>query len=217
MKASSVILIGCGAQAKYALDIFGLTGRTVSRLLDPMGAKVGMRIGNHTIESAGTFLDSLKSHGKGDSGDDGLVCLSDNRSKAIYFREMENYFNITDAIHPDCTISATARLSAGVIVNARAVIQHFASIGKGCMIHAGVVVEHDTTVGDFVNMAPGVILAGGVGVGEGTTIYSGAVVTPNVIIGKYSIIGAGSTVLHDIPDHVVAHGAPAKPIRDLPR
>jgi len=210
-----VILIGCGAQAKYALDIFSRTGQTVSHLFDPIGEKIGQRLCNITIKSAKAFQTHLLSaEGKYDDSV-ALICLRDNKLKAKYFKRIENRIKITDAIHPDCIISETAGLGCGIIVNAGAVIQPLSSIGNGCMIHAGVVVEHDNMIGDFVNLAPGVTLAGGVKIGEGTTVCSGAVITPNIRIGKYSVIGAGSTVLHDIPDHVLAYGSPARVIREL--
>ena len=35
------IIIGCGAQCKYALDIFSRTGAAVEAILDPIGGKTG--------------------------------------------------------------------------------------------------------------------------------------------------------------------------------
>lgn len=40
-------------------------------------------------------------------------------------------------------------------------------------------------------------------------------VTPGTTIGNDTIVGAGSVVTHDLPDHVIAAGSPAKVIRKI--
>jgi len=56
---------------------------------------------------------------------------------------------------------------------------------------------------------------GRVKIGNNCFLGSGVVVLPGVTIGDNSIIGAGSVVTHDIPENVLAMGAPAKPICTL--
>jgi acetyltransferase EpsM len=209
-----ITLIGCGAQAKYAIEIFARTGRLVSRVLDPLGYRVGEQLGDVSIEPFNlSLLIQNKRCTKINSSV--LICLSDNKIKRDIFRKIDNKINIINAIHPKSSIASTSELKKGLIINAGAVIQPYAKIGNGCMIHAGVVVEHDSVINDFANLAPGVTLAGGVVVGEGVTVNSGAIVVPNVEIGKYAIIGAGSLVLHDIPAGVLAYGSPAKIVKRL--
>jgi len=211
MKTSFVTLIGCGAQAKYALDIFSLLDIKVASIFDPIGKKINTTLGDHLIKDPVTFFSALMERGR-DNLPHVLVCMSDNSLKSEYYHRLESRVTLINAVHPESTLSDTASLGAGIIVNAKAVIQPYASIGNGCMIHSGVVVEHDNEVGDFVNLAPGVILSGGVKIGTGTTLFSGTTVGPNVAIGKNVTIGAGSLVLHDIPDGVKAYGSPAKAI-----
>ena len=212
MHGKSVILIGCGAQAKYAIDIFAQTNRSVSQVFDTIGRKAGQRVGDFTIESfnMSEFLMNQSSIKEKHSIS---LCVSNNKLKSDLYRKLEKSSDFVSAIHPECTIAATAKLGFCVIVNARAVIQPYAKIGNACMIHAGVVIEHDCIIGDFVNIAPGVNIAGQVSVGEGATIYTGAIVAPNIKIGRYAVIGAGSLVLNDIPDHALIYGSPAKIIR----
>ncbi len=206
-----ITLIGCGAQAKYVLEILTITDGTLMQILDPIGHQIGEKIDRYTIGEFNEtdFLSSLQEKRCIS------ICLSDNRLKKRFFRKFEKTVDFVNAIHPASTISSNAKLNTGLIINANAIIQPFAEVGRGCMIHAGVIVEHDCAIGDYVNLAPGVILAGGVKVGEGTTVYSGTVVAPNVKIGKYSVVGAGSLVLRDIPDKVVAYGNPATIIKRL--
>lgn len=214
MSCTPVTLIGCGAQAKYVMEILEKTSSTVQEVLDPIGQGVGDILGDFTIGAfnEAEFLRSLQEKREKQCI---IICLSDNRLKGELYNKLEKFAEFMNAIHPSSTIASTAQLGSGLIVNTNAVIQPYASLGNGCMIHAGVIVEHDCVIGNFVNFAPRVTLAGRVKVGEGTTISTGSVVVPNVKIGKYSLIGAGSLVLKDIPDGVLVHGTPAQIIKEL--
>ena len=77
----------------------------------------------------------------------------------------------------------------------------------------GAIIEHENEVEDHVHIAPGCSLGGRVTVKKGTFIGIGSVVKEYLAIGENVTIGAGSVVLEDIPDNVVAAGAPAKVIR----
>jgi sugar O-acyltransferase (sialic acid O-acetyltransferase NeuD family) len=200
------IIIGCGAQCKYVLDIFSKTGAVAEAVLDPIGKKAGGQINGIPIRrfDLEETRELLKQAGRAV-----IIGVSDNRMKMELFHLLAPAAEIGNAIHPAAVISSLATVGRGVIINAGAVIQPFAVVGDGVMVHAGVIVEHDNRIADFVNLAPGVTLAGGVSVGQGATIYSGAVVAPNVSIGAGTVVGAGSLVLHDLPDNVVAHGSPA--------
>lgn len=52
-------------------------------------------------------------------------------------------------------------------------------------------------------------------IGENAWIGAGTVICPGVKIGKNVVIGAGSVVTRDIPDNVVAFGAPCRVIRNV--
>lgn len=208
MEKSPILLIGCGAQAKYALEIFSLMNLELDRIFDPIGGKIGKRLGQHTIESYESLKNELIK--KPDQKFGALLCISDNTMKEDIFNITSQNLKYINAIHPKCCIAKTASIGKCNIINAFAVIQPEAEIRNGCMIHAGVIVEHNNRIGSFVNLAPGVKLAGGISIGDRSTLYTGAVVAPNIKIGKDAIIGAGSVVLNDIPDGVMAYGAPAK-------
>ena len=76
-------------------------------------------------------------------------------------------------------------------------------------------VGHDCTVQDAVHIAPGVRVGGHCTIGERSCIGIGSVLRDHVKIGKNCIIGAGTVVLKDLPDNVMAYGAPAKIIRTI--
>jgi sugar O-acyltransferase (sialic acid O-acetyltransferase NeuD family) len=112
-------------------------------------------------------------------------------------------------IHPFTSISSSARIGAGTVVCAGAVINPDASVGRNCIINTLASVDHDCVIEDHVHIAPGARLGGEVLVGEETLIGIGAVVLPGIRIGKKCVIGAGSVVTRDIPDGVTAYGVPA--------
>ncbi|MBU7032822.1 MAG: acyltransferase [Theionarchaea archaeon] len=54
-------------------------------------------------------------------------------------------------------------------------------------------------------------------IGRGTWIGTGALILPGVTVGEYCVIGAGAVVTADIPDHTLALGVPARPVKKLTR
>lgn len=52
-------------------------------------------------------------------------------------------------------------------------------------------------------------------IGDGTWLGQGVVVCPGVTIGEHCVVGANSVVRHDIPDHCLAAGSPARVIRRI--
>ena len=51
--------------------------------------------------------------------------------------------------------------------------------------------------------------------GDDIWIGANAVVLPSVTIGNHSVVAAGAVVTHDVPDHCVVAGVPAKIIKHL--
>jgi acetyltransferase-like isoleucine patch superfamily enzyme len=54
---------------------------------------------------------------------------------------------------------------------------------------------------------------GGISIGDGAWLGTGVIVLSGVSIGKGAVIGAGSVVTHNVPDHAIAVGAPARVLR----
>ena len=206
--ASKTLVIGHGAQAKYVVETFSLLSRHVWVVMGwtsetpdwprtygceavPFDADILIRAADAAVTHfiACTPRVSVKKEWTAKAAAAGLSPVS--------------------AIHPAAAVSKSARLGAGVIINAGAVIQPFASIGAGAMIHAGCVVEHDAAVGDYANLAPGVRMAGWSSVGEEATVFTGANLIPTVKVGARSIVAAGATVIADVPEGVLVAGVPA--------
>lgn len=116
-------------------------------------------------------------------------------------------------------------------------IQKNASVGSRCKISShtficeGVVIEDEVFVGHgvmFINdLYPRAAADGhlqteadwkvvSTRVKRGASIGSGVVILAGVTIGENALIGAGAVVTHDVPDHRIAKGVPARLGRGVP-
>ena len=208
MMRVEILIIGTGAQAKYALETFHLAGKEAIGIISLPGEKsIASLDGAPVVASLDELEDVYEKHEKPLL----LFCCSKNRLKEELKTRLEKYRPAyVSAIHPTAVISRTATVGQGTIINARAVIQPFVKVGNHAMIHAGVVIEHDCVVDDYANLAPNVTLAGWTRVGKGATLYTGAIAIPTINIGEYATIGAGGVVLQNIPDNATAVGIPAR-------
>ena len=124
-----------------------------------------------------------------------------------------------------CTVGDETKIGAFVE------IQKNASIGSRCKISShtfvceGVTIEDDVFVGHgvmFINdLYPRATSDGRLQteddwqvvptrVKRGASIGSGAVILAGVTIGEGALIGAVAVVTHDVPDHQIAKGVPAR-------
>ncbi len=116
-------------------------------------------------------------------------------------------------IHPGATVSRHARIEAGTVVFASAVVSFGAVIGQACIINTGATVDHDDRLADGVHLSPGAHLGGGAKVGECSWIGLGASVREGVTIGRDVIIGAGAAVVAAAYDDMMLVGVPARPLK----
>lgn len=120
---------------------------------------------------------------------------------------------LVNIIHPSALISRNARLGRGILILPGVIVGPGTTIGNHVILNSAVTIDHDSVLQDNIIIGPGVHLPGGVVVKNDTVIGVGACSVPGVTIGRNCIIGAGSVITKDVPDNVVAAGAPAKVIR----
>ena len=136
----------------------------------------------------------------------------------------------------DTIVGPYCSLSAGMVPDQPKLHDHILTIGDRCLIgrgshliaHFGIVIEDDVYTGPNVYITdqnhawedldrPIGHQSGPerpVVIGSGSWLGTGVVVLPGVTIGCHVAVGAGSIVTHDLPDHCVAVGVPAKVVAD---
>jgi len=150
----------------------------------------------------------------------GIIAIGDNWTRAAVAAKIKAIapdFQFVTAIHPSATIAKSATLGDGTVVMAGAAINSRARTGEHCIVNTHAVLEHDSELANYACLLPGAITGGNVSIGEYSAICMGARIIHGVKIGEHSVIGASATVLKDIPANVVAHGTPARVIRQRPQ
>jgi len=129
-----------------------------------------------------------------------------------------------------CTLGDDTKIGAFVEIQKNACIGSRCKISSHTFVCEGVTIEDDVFVGHgvmFINdLYPRATTDGRLQTEEdwkvvptrvkrGASIGSGAVILAGLTIGEGAMIGAGAVVTHDIPDHHVAKGVPARPGRSI--
>lgn len=105
----------------------------------------------------------------------------------------------------------------GTFVNVGAIVLDVAEVRLGvrCQVGPRVSLLTATHPLDAVARASGWESAAPITVGDDVWLGGGATVLPGVTIGAGTVVGAGAVVTRDLPAGVVAHGVPARVVREL--
>lgn len=207
-----VIIVGAGGHGQVVADIL-LQRATQSATLTPVGYV------DDDASLTGRQLLGLPVLGKiadlaAFEHDAVIVAIGDNRTRRTLFMTLQSQGeSLATAIHPSAVVAPSAVVGAGAVLCAGVIVNPGASIGVNVIVNTGATVDHHNVIGDHAHIAPGAHLGGDVAIGEGTLIGIGAVVMPQQRVGAWCTVGAGAVVTRDLPDQVVAIGAPARIIR----
>jgi acetyltransferase EpsM len=113
-------------------------------------------------------------------------------------------------IHERAIVSTDARVEAGVLVAAGAVINGGASVGRHCIVNTGAIVEHDAAVEELTHVGPGAILGGGARIGAGSYLGLGSRIRDHIALGARVLVAMGAVVVADVGDDDVVLGVPAR-------
>jgi sugar O-acyltransferase (sialic acid O-acetyltransferase NeuD family) len=125
-------------------------------------------------------------------------------------KKEETFINI---VHPESSISGTAKLGLGLFISKNVSVNVLAEVGDYSILNTGCIIEHECSVRSAVHVGPGAVLAGNVTVGDRSFIGANSVIKQGIVIGNDVVIGAGSVVIHDILDNGKVAGNPARNIR----
>src|SRR5579864_3903247 len=129
-------------------------------------------------------------------------------------------------IREDAVIGSGCNIGAGVYVGAGVKVGRNCKVQNDALLYEGVELEDGVFVGpqvcftnDFLPRAvnPDMSLksaedwhVGTTRVREGASVGAQSVVVTGVTIGRWALVGAGSVVTHDVRDHALVYGQPAR-------
>jgi sugar O-acyltransferase (sialic acid O-acetyltransferase NeuD family) len=145
-----------------------------------------------------------------------VVAIGDNFARhRVLAREISRCPELEPlrVVHPSAVISRSADVGPGSLVMAGAVVSNGCRVGRGALLGTRASLDHDCALGAGASLAPGATTAGRVRIGECTAIGVGVNVIHGVEIGSNTVVGAGALVIDDVPNGVVAYGAPARVVR----
>lgn len=88
---------------------------------------------------------------------------STNKRQKIYSKFHNKGYAFQSLFHPSAVIAKEVKLSDGIQVFPKVVIQPGAKIGENVLLNTGCIIEHDCMVGSHSHVAPGAVVSGGGG------------------------------------------------------
>lgn len=203
-------LIYCaGEQARVVLDILARASVDDVVLFDDDEARHGDVVRGHEVLGGAPALDEL------DPETDAAI-VAFGRSPGVRLdiaaTVADRGFDFFSAIDPQATVSETAVLGDGVMLNAETYIGPDVTVEDHTLVDSLVNVSHDVTIEAGATITPHATLAGGVTVGRDAYVGAGATVTDHVAVGDGAVVGAGAVVLDDVPAGMTVVGVPAEPV-----
>jgi sugar O-acyltransferase (sialic acid O-acetyltransferase NeuD family) len=204
----NVLVLGAGGHGQVVADILrsqeaaGDRIRFIGYLDDAVDAD----------DSNGRVLGPIRDWASIDH--DGLiVAIGKNATRKARFDELAAAgARFVIAKHPAAVVARDARIGAGSMLCAGAIVNTQATIGRNTIVNTAASIDHHCRVGDHVHVAPGVRLGGEVTIGTGALVGIGAVVLPGKTIGAWATVGAGAVVVDDVPAGTTVVGVPARAI-----
>jgi sugar O-acyltransferase (sialic acid O-acetyltransferase NeuD family) len=204
-----VIVIGRSDQGRQAIDIIEDVGGTeIVGVLD-RDTTDGLVAGYPVLGSDEDLAACAASTGATAF----VVAIGSNFDRhRVLTREMARspHLEPLRVVHPSAVVARSAVVGPGSILMAGTVVSNGCHLGTGALLCTQSSLDHDSVLGDCASLGPGVSTGGRVRIGECTAVGLGAGVIHGVSIGNNTVVGAGSLILEDIPDLVVAYGAPAR-------
>ena len=144
-----------------------------------------------------------------------VVAIGDNASRLAAADRLARLAPVRFGVvvHPAAVVAPSASVGAGTIICAGAVVNSGARLGPHCLVNTSSSVDHDCVLDEGASTGPGARLGGECVVGRASAVGIGAIVLHGRRIGADSVIGAGAVVTRDVPERVVAWGAPARVVR----
>ena len=206
-----VLIVGAGGHGQVVADVLRAAFRNGSADY-PFGyADHDESLWGHLLLDV-PVMGSIDDIG-GFSHDAVIVGVGDNRTRRRLFESLlRTHERFVTARHPSAILSTHSVVRQGTVVCAGAIVNPGACVGSNVILNTASSVDHHCVIGDHAHIAPGARLGGNVTIGQGALIGIGAIVLPGRRVGAWTVVGAGAVVTQDLPDGVIALGAPARSV-----
>lgn len=136
------------------------------------------------------------------------VTKPENKAKLrIKYIQIEDKL-FTNSIHSTSSISNTAILGNGLIINSLVSIAGYTNIGNHVTINRNSSIGHHTKIGNYTTINPNCCICGEITIGDYCFIGAGTIITERISICDNVIIGAGSLVRKSINEPGLYVGNP---------
>lgn len=207
----SGIIIGAGGHGKVVLEIIReIGGIEVKGFINIYDNEISEVMG-YPIVGNPHNLSALK------SVDYAFFAIGDNYKRGEWVKKVKASYEGLEykaLIHPKSIVARGVKIGEGSIVCAGAVLQTCSKVHSFCIVNTLALLEHDGVMEDLSSLAPHSCTGGGVWIGRYTAIGLNATLLQRIKVGEHTVIGAGAVVTHDLRDHIVAYGSPARAIRE---
>jgi len=209
MESREIIIVGAGSYSETVIELAEACGFQPIALYDDDEAKIGCEL--FGIRIAGSVDDMLKSPINGRYF---AAAIGSNSARRRILTKIRSLGGITPSlVHPRATISPSAALNHGVLVQSGSVVWTRVTVENDCILSPNTVIAHHSLIQEGCLISTLASVGSSVIVEQDTFIGMGATIMTGVQrVGRGSIVGAGAVVIHDVPPGAVVAGVPAKPI-----
>lgn len=213
MSDRRAVIWGGAGHAKVVADLAREHDYDIVGFIDDVDpSRAGEGFAGATVLGGRERLDDLRREGVVNL----FLGFGDNRGRLrIAELARAHGFALPTLIHRSVSLSSGVRFGDGCVVVAGGYIGVDASFGDAVIVNGLAGIGHDVIVGAGAHVGGGTMTAGHAVLGECVTLHPNVTVARALTIGAETVVGAGAVVVRDLPERVLALGAPARVVRSL--
>ena len=201
-----LVLIGGGGHCASVYDSLKKCGEYRDIVITDNGIPEGETVCGCIVAGSDDKLPTLFSEGYKDAVITVGSIKDDSTRRRIKDDAQKTGFSFPAVIDPSAAIADDAKISDGVFVGKRSVINTGSLVGRFSIINTAAVIEHNCSVGEFTHISIGAVVCGDCVIGDDVFIGANATVIQGVTIGSGCTIAAGALVLADVPGNTTVKG-----------
>jgi sugar O-acyltransferase (sialic acid O-acetyltransferase NeuD family) len=208
----TALVVGAGDFGRIVAEVLQAQGGWDSvEFIDDVPALWGREV-NGILVTGG--LDSLRARKRDGVG--AVVAVGNPVARLRLVRQLEEMeIPFLSAIHPNATISPSARIGKGVTIEPSVVVCPNAVLGNHVSVMGGALIGHDAVLADGAIVTACVLVGSRVRIGRGAFICSHATIMNHSVIGDGSVVAAGALVGREVLPGTLVYGVPARKVDDV--